>query len=295
MALKFSEMVAVRADLALSLEAGFDNYLEEIAGRYGDYLAPVLEEGETALDARFQMVLLRRSVERHRRRLDDLDEGVIEQTHGDEKVRAEINRRRDSADGKLRLVRSTCRGIYGRKSLGRLGLKGEFPRGASRLHRFGLVVKTSLENPDLGLEPLLDLDVGREGAASTPAQLAAQLDPELSQLEALLGSRHQERRKSVGIRLQRQQLIQEFDDSIRGIIRMAQGMSRLAGRSDLGKRFRPILQRALRKLKDRKTEEAAEAKIDAAAEVTGAEVTEATEAAVSEETTKAAVSEDTTA
>ncbi len=34
MALKFFEMTALRVDLAHNLEAGFDNYLEEVAGGY---------------------------------------------------------------------------------------------------------------------------------------------------------------------------------------------------------------------------------------------------------------------
>ncbi|MEM7356588.1 MAG: hypothetical protein AAF657_37580, partial [Acidobacteriota bacterium] len=270
MALKFSEMIALRTDLALSLEAGFDNYLEEVAGGYGDYLAPVLDEGEPAIDARFQMVLLRRSVERHRNRLDNLDEGVIGQSHDDEKVRAEINQQRDAVDNKLRLVRSTCRGIFGPESLARVGLKGIFPRGPARLLRFGLVVRASLENPDLGLEPLLDLDAGADEATpSASVRLAAQLDPELSRLGELVNRRHQQRRRTVAIRLGRQEVIREFDSNIRGIVRMAQGMFRLAGRNDLGLRFRPILQRALRRLKSEEGESGAS---QTSGEVEGSEV-----------------------
>ena len=77
MALKFSEMCAVRTDLALKLEATFDNYLDEIAQGYDAYLAPVLGDGETAPDIRLQLKLLRRKIEHHRQSIDTIDEGVL--------------------------------------------------------------------------------------------------------------------------------------------------------------------------------------------------------------------------
>ncbi|MEM7353499.1 MAG: hypothetical protein AAF657_22065 [Acidobacteriota bacterium] len=254
MALKFSEMIALRTDLARNLEAGFDSYLEEIATGCGDYLAPVVEEGESAIDVAFLLLLLRRSVARHSRRIRSLNEGVVEQTHDDDKVRAELAGRRDAVDAKLRLVRHTCRGLFGSASLGRIGITGEFPRGPMRLFHFAEVVKASLEKPDLGLEALLDLDLEGDGGSSITARLAAQLEPELGELGELLDERHDERRKATNVRLRRQQEIRHFDTHIRGIVRMAQGMFRLAGRADLAQRFRPTLQRVLRRLKARPAE-----------------------------------------
>ncbi|MCP3963887.1 MAG: hypothetical protein GY719_39125 [bacterium] len=293
MALKFSEMITTRTDLALNLEAGFDHYIDSIATGYGNYLAPVLKEGETALDVRFQLVLLKRSVARQRQRLQSLSTGVVEQTHDDQKVSAEITDRRDAVDTKLRHVRSTCRGIYGVKSLGRVGLKGNFPRGPVRLHDHAATVKASLENPDLGLEPVLALDLGDEEVAG-PSQLAAQLEPELTELGDLVGDRHQERRKGFDVRSRRRRLIREFDGDIRAVVRMAQGMFRLAGRDDLADSFRPTLRRIVRRIKEAQAEEAAEQAAEQTAEQTadgyaGAETTEAeaaeTEQEVTEETT----------
>ncbi|MEM7356265.1 MAG: hypothetical protein AAF657_35950 [Acidobacteriota bacterium] len=266
-------MITLRKDLALNLEAGFDNYLEEIATAYGDYLAPALEEGETAPDVRFQLVLLRRSVERQRKRIASFDGGVLEQTHDDEKVRAELAKRRDDVDAKLRLVRHVCRGVYGLKNLGRVGLAGDFPRGVVRLHQFAETVKTSLENPDLGLEPQLVIESAGDDAINTSAQLAAQLDPELSDLGDLINTRHRERRRATNVRLRRQQVIREFDDEIRGIVRLTQGMFRLAGRNDLGTRFRPILRRTLRKLQDGENQATPQAETDS--EAASANATEA--------------------
>ncbi len=93
MTVKFSEMCAVRTDLAGRIEAAFANYREEIARGYGAYLAPAVFDGETEIDTRHQLVLLARKVEHHRQRVVSLDEGVLAQIQGDEKVRAEIDQR----------------------------------------------------------------------------------------------------------------------------------------------------------------------------------------------------------
>ncbi len=265
MAIKFSEMCAVRTDLASSIEAAFDNSLEEIAQGYGDYLTPMLEEGETAPDVELQLVLLGRKVRHHRQQVDNLDEELLEEAQGDEQVRTEIDRRTDAVDAKLRQVRSAYRGFYGRDNLGRVGLEGDFPRGAVRLHRLAVTAKGSLTSPEHDAEPLLEVDLTeKEGETSTMAvQLGAQLDPEVTQLGELLDRRHRESSRTLDARLKRRDVIREFDFHIRGIVRMAQGMFRLAGRGDLAARIRPILQRVLRKLDDQKAKEEAEAGADA--------------------------------
>lgn len=262
---KFSEMVATRTDLALSLEAGFDKSTEEVARGYGDFLAPVLEEGELAFDARFQLVLLRRSVEHQRLRLRGFNESVVAHVQDDGKVRSEIGLRRDAFTGKLRLVRHACRGNFGAESLRRIGFRGEPPRPPARLYEHGLVIKASLENPGLGLVPLLDRDCGSGRGRGTSAWLAAQLDPELSDLGELVGDRHRAQRQITGAQLDRQKAIEVFDRSIRGIVRLAQGMFRLAGRDDLERRFRPVFQRVIRKLKDDEPQEDAAPAPEAAA------------------------------
>ncbi len=301
MAVKFSEMCAVRTDLALRIEAAFDNYMDEIAQGYGAYLAPEIRDGEPEIDARHQLMLLRRKVQHHRQRIDSLDEGVLEQIHGDEKVRAELDQRAEAVDGKLRRVRSAYRGFYGLDNLGRVGLEGLFPRGTLRLHRHAVTVQTSLRSPELVLEPLLQLDLEKKEGEDTSvaAQLGTQLDPELSRLGELLDERHQENTRTTDARLQRQEVIREFDYNVRGIVRMAQGMFRLAGRSDLAARIRPILQRVLRKLEDQEAKEAADTESDAASE-TESDAASETEAASgaeveAEPTTEAAASEETTA
>jgi hypothetical protein len=175
-------------------------------------------------------------------------------------VRAEFNLAAAALDARLRHVRSAYRGVYGLERLDRVGLEGSFPRGAVRLHRYAVVVKTSLESPDLVLEPLLDLDLAAPDGESTTfaAQLAGQLDPELPRLGELLNERHHERGKTSDVRLRRQVEIRDFDHNVRGVIRMAQGMFRLAGRNDLAVRFRPILRRVLRKLDEQESPAAGE-------------------------------------
>ena len=260
MSITFSEMCATRTDLASRIEAALTSFKQEISRGYGAYLAPAVADGETELDVQHQLVLLARRVKHHRQRVESLDEEVLELIHGDEQVRAELEQRVDAVDAKLRLVRSAYRGFYGLDNLRRVGLAGDFPRGAVRLHRHAVTVKTSLESPELILEPLLDLGLDASEAENTSlaARLAPQLDPELSRLGELLDERHHKGIVTLDARLKRQEVLREFDYNIRGVVRLIQGMFRLAGRNDLGTRIRPILSRVLRKLDDQEANEQTE-------------------------------------
>ncbi len=199
---------------------------------------------------------MKRGVARSRQRLVSFDSPLLEQKHEDAKVRAEIERRRGAVDGKLRGVRHVCRGMFGDEGIARVGLKEEPPLSAFRLWEHGKTVKESLENPDLGLKPLIEIDTG-EGVATPTAQLAARLEPQLGELGELVGDRHEENRKSADLRSRRRRAIEAFDHDVRAIVRTAQGMFRLAGRDDLAERFRPLLRRVSRRKKTTETEEAA--------------------------------------
>ncbi len=130
---------------------------------------------------------------------------------------------------------------------------------------------------------MLDLAAGED--AVTPARLATQLEPELGQLRQFVGVRHHGRRKSADVRSRRRRKIAEFDRNVRAIVRMAQGMFRLAGRDDLARRFRPALKRILRKLDDAQGQEKA-APEDANRQTdAGATASAEPETATSEETT----------
>ena len=80
--------------------------------------------------------------------------------------------------------------------------------------------------------------------------MAAGLEPELSEFGELVEGRHQENRKSAEVRSRHRRVIQEFDRDVRAIVRMAQGLLRLAGRDDLAERFRAILRRVSRRKVD---------------------------------------------
>ena len=168
-------------------------------------------------------------------------------------------------------------------ALARVGLKREPPRAAARLHEHGATVKASLENPALGLKPLIVIETG-DDVAEPHKQLASQLEPELTELGELVGGRHQENRKSADVRSQRRRVIQEFDRDVRAIVRTAQGLFRLAGRDDLAERFRPILRKISRRVDKAKAEEAAERPAEAS-EPEGEPATPTAETAAPEETT----------
>ncbi len=167
----------------------------------------------------------------------------------------------------------------GNDGVKRVGLRKQPPRGSWDLYQRGLVVKASLKKTDLGLKPVLEIKTG-EGVDPPSVQLAAQLDPELTELGKLITGRHQENRRAADVRSRRRQVIVDFDRDIRAVVRTAQGMFRLAGRDDLAARFRPILRRVLRRLGKAQAEEAEAEAVEAAKAAEQAEQAEAgTEAA----------------
>lgn len=88
--------------------------------------------------------------------LESLDDGVLVQTHDTDKVRFRIDKLSAAVETKLRGARHTVRGAFGLESLIRVGLAGRFPSSAPALYRRGRLVQTSLRQPDLGLDPVLD-------------------------------------------------------------------------------------------------------------------------------------------
>ena len=161
----------------------------------------------------------------------------------------EVGKLRDRVTFILRAVRHTFRGLYGPDALKRVGLKGNFPRRPLTLYERGRLVQTGLRNPALGLEPMLDF-TGEGGPAITPAMLADRLEPELTLLGEVVDTRFTDNRENALVRLLRQRAISEFDQNVRALVRIVQGMFRLAGRPDLASRFRSTLRRLRRRLEE---------------------------------------------
>ena len=258
MAVKVTEMIALRSELATTLLAGLDTHFDEIVTGHSEFYSPVLEDGETLFDTRQQLELIRRQIVHHRDAIEAFDVNVVEKVHDSDKVSAEILRLTDVVTFKMRHVRDTCKGLFGEPSLKRVGLKGEIPRRSARLVKRGRLVQQGLRNPDLGLEPVFDSPEGEETMA--PTQLAGRLEPDLSRLDKLVEARETEKREDLDMRARRRQTIRDFDRDIGGIARMLKGMLRVAGRPELAAVFRVGLRRFSRRPQD----DAGEATVDEA-------------------------------
>ena len=242
MAVKDSEMVARRVELAKNVSAGIDAYAAELAVGHADFLTPALGEGETVFDTRQQLDLMSRRSTQHRQTLEGLSDGVLVQTHQTDSVRFSIEKLMDVVDGRLRGIRHTVRGAFGSAAVKRVGLAGRFPAKASGLYRRGRLVQVSLRQPELALDPVLDAP-GEEPTV-TLSVLADKLEPELSQLGDFVDSRHAEIRVDGGVRSRRRAAIAEFDRGISAIVLIVKGILRASGRDDLVARFRSTLRRA---------------------------------------------------
>ncbi len=112
------------------------------------------------------------------------------------------------------------------------------------MFRRARAVQLGLENPDFGLQPVVAFPLRDDARAS--ADLAGHLEPEVSDLERIVESRAKELRETVDVRSRRRQTIRTFDRNIGAIVRITQGIFRLAGREDLAARFRTTARRVRR-------------------------------------------------
>ncbi len=238
MRIQISQRVTRRIKLAFELGGGIDAYLPEIAQGYGEFFAPVLAEGETVFDTKAQLVLLRRSIDWNRTTLEELDWGVVGQVYDDDKTREEVARLMATVEGKLRTVRRSLHGIFSRDAVIRVGLNERFPHNPEAMYRRARAVQLGLENPDLGLEPVVAFSLQEDARAT--ADLATHLEPEVSDLERVVESRAKEFRETVDAQSRRRQTIRTFDRNVGAIVRITQGIFRAAGREDLAARFRRI-------------------------------------------------------
>lgn len=250
---KISEQVSQRKDLGNDLSARIGASLDEVAFGYGAYLSPVVAEGEQPIDSRQQLVLLLRRVDGHVQDLDALDAGVVAKVHDTDKVRSDVGDLTNVVVSTMRSMRHTVRGGYGPDGVARTGLKGDISRRPLRVYERARLVQASLENPELGLKPVLkvvgngDAEVEADAKILAPADLAAAFEPALTQLGQQLRVRYAEKVEDIDARYLRQKGIKEFDRHIRAIVRIVQGIFVLAGREDLAQRFTTSLPRFVRR------------------------------------------------
>lgn len=247
MSLKISEMISQRLDQANALVAAIDTSLDEVGSGFGDYLAPVVAEGEEPFDARRQLVLIRRKVVGRKENLVALNADVVGQIHDKSKARVDVDGLADAVVGTLRSLRHTIRGLFGNDAVVRAGLRGRFPERPLRVHERAELVQSTLGNPDLGLEPVLKVAAesgdGEKKEGVTPADLAQEFEPELTLLGEALSTRYTEDRQDTSARSLRRRGITDFDKEIRALVGIVRGMFQLAGRDDLAKRFSTALRR----------------------------------------------------
>lgn len=240
MAVKDSRTVAQRIEVGKTLLAGLETHGPKIVQGQNDFFSPSLTEGETLFDTQQQLDLLKRRVEYHLADLGNLDIRVTDQVHDTDDVRGRIERLRQHVDAKLRALRHTCRGMYGQEHLDRFALFGRFPRGSKSLFRRARLVQHSL-NADLDVEPTLDFST--EEGSLTPQRVAAQLEPELTELGEFVDTGYKTQRDDTDVRARRQQAVANFDRGVGAVVQMVKGLLRASGQDDLVTRFRVTFRR----------------------------------------------------
>jgi len=242
------ELIVLRVELGKTVGAGIAAVLEEAVAGYDQFLAPVVVDGEPSVDVRRHLELLRRKTDFHVETLQGIDKGVLHQTSDTDFLRTELGVLTGEVSVKVRRVTDIARGVYGPESLVAIGLNGRTPQVPLRLYERGRRAQSILRGPDLKLRPKAGLVLSADGETSlfTPPALADELEPELTDLGLLVDTRFEDNRVEAIVRLRRQRAAKDFDQGMRGIIRIVQGTLIAAGREDLAKRFRSRVRRAAR-------------------------------------------------
>lgn len=236
------ELVTKRIRVARDLEATFDTYTEHAVIGYDAFLVPALEEGESLPDCRRHLMLLKRRVVQNREELETTNGSILGGLNEKGQLNLDLNATIDLVLGAMRDVRHSCHGLFGPEFVELTGLKGFFPRTGDRLYSKGRIVQSSLRNPDLALKPKIVSAVEGEQAKSLQApDLANHLEPHLTNLGTMVSTRIHGNRGAQDLITLRTQAAENFDLNIRGIVRIASGILRVAGHRDAAKRFRATL------------------------------------------------------
>ncbi len=221
-----------RLKLAEMLKQVFGALAEEVAARRVELLAPELRPGEAMPDAELEYELYLRLLDR---RLDEAVEAERAYRRAGHRFKI-LSRRRDETTaelsqqlGGLRQVVDLARGKGTAAAL--LDIKGRTER-----RQEGVCSQAGDALVRLGeLEPGESLNAG---VADDPEAWRGMIEAPYRRLEALRRSVLKQQKTLDGLLIAKDQAFALFDETARGLVRIAEGQCQLVGRKDLAKRVR---------------------------------------------------------
>jgi hypothetical protein len=221
----------------------------EIGGSLGDYLSPVLGEGETLPDLATPLSLYGRKLQGFCDVMVTSDERYLAEIARLDKVEAEVEVPKRRLKDSILSLRDTCRGLIGEESLRPLGLDFNLAQNAQGVLRQAEIIRERVVSSESELMP----NRWVEGPLSKETS-AGELDADIGELRVAVDRMIEQRKRVDTAKVRKDEALKEFDRNYIPIVRVLEATFRVAGETDLADRIRPTV-RQLTRNDDKEQEE----------------------------------------
>ncbi len=236
MAEKLRRMVMRRAALCARVLGAARVQGPEIGVKLGEFLSPVLTDGEVLPDQASTLELYARKLESFRDAMVDSDADYLAQRAILADVTSEAEVPAKELKSSILSLRSTCEGLLGKESLRSLGLDFLIAQEPQGLLRQGEIIRERLLSSESELTP------GRWVKNPLARQeLADELDEEIAELRIQVKRLVEQRKVVDTAKVRKDQTQEEFDRQFILIVRVLETVFRVAGETELADRIRPTV------------------------------------------------------
>ncbi len=249
----------------------------EIGGSLGEFLSPVLGEGETLPDLELPITLLGRKLSLYGDAMVEADQGYFAAVAELAEVQKSAEAPSSQLKGKVLSLRSTCQGLFGEPSVQALALDFNVvpDRDAAGMLRQGEIIRDRLRSVsrEFVSERWVNSPLDREAAAQ-------EFEPEIAELRQAVALIVEHRKKVDTAKVRKDQTLEAFDRQFIRITRVLEAYFRVVGEVELADRIRPTVRQLGRdsgeeeKASSREDSESPEIAADAPSEPANSETQE---------------------
>ncbi|MCP3958120.1 MAG: hypothetical protein GY719_09730 [bacterium] len=207
-----------------------------IGGGLGEYLSPVLAEGEEMPDLASPITLYSRKLVSYRDAMVKADEEQQAALSRLDEVRKDLAVPEGRLRGDILSLRATCQGLWDDDKVSSLSLDFNVAQEPKPLVRQAEIIRDRLRDPEVELVSVRWVKGPQDGK-----EWADELDREIEEMRPLL-ARYIERRKQLDTaQVRKDQAMEEFDVQFIRITRLLEATFRVAGETELADRIRPTV------------------------------------------------------
>ncbi len=212
-----------------------------VGGSLGEYLSPVLAEGETLPDLAVPIELYGRRLQSFGDAMVAADEKYLAELAKLDEVQAEGVVPTRSLKGKILSLRSTCHGLFGEETLGPLALDFNLAQDVRGVLRQAEIIRerVATSERELTAKRWIEGSLNRDSSAR-------ELDPEIEELRVIVKRLVEQRKQVDTAKVRKDKAREDFDRNYIPIVRVLEATFRVAGEAELADRIRPTVRQLTR-------------------------------------------------